>query len=114
MPPLRENPDLPIDKLLKVMPPGGSMDEIYTSRILNVLDVLVQLGRRIRGQTGECGFLPKACRQVDAVQDFITATGSSTRSLCPGCHDLRENASRSAVALRSAQFRGRKLRSHIV
>lgn len=75
---------IPVNQELEIVPSTGSMDGIDSSRVLNVLDVLVQLGRRIIGQTGKRRLSPEARYQIWHVVDNVApnnfrVVGVSTR-----------------------------------
>lgn len=53
-----------VDESLKVVAATGSMDGIDATGILDVLDIVAQLGRCVGGQTSEWSHLPEPGQQV--------------------------------------------------
>lgn len=56
--------DVPVDELLEVMSAAGAVDGVDTTGLLDVLDQVPQLLRRIVGEAGEGRFLPEPSHQV--------------------------------------------------
>lgn len=81
-----------LDQLLEAVSATGLVYGVDPSRVLYVFDQLLQLGRRIPGQTSKRSGLPESSQEIcfDIVVDMMGWGPSIKRPSCVSRHDIRD------------------------
>lgn len=64
---------VPIYKMLKVVTANGSMDCVDVPRVIDLLDVLDQLWRRVGRESGKRRLLPQPGDQIQLIADIVSS-----------------------------------------
>lgn len=81
-----------LDQLLEAMSATGLVYGVDPLGVLDVFDQVLQLGRRIPGQTGERSGLPEPSQEIcfGIVMDVMGCGPSIKRPSCVSRHDIRD------------------------